>query len=67
MAFPQDAVLNERWSEDQSAVTPDRPSGRIGPFLRLESGACAVIPCLRGSGKQAAYDAEITRPSCEEN
>jgi len=30
MALPHDALLNARWSEDQSAATPLNPVGRCG-------------------------------------
>ncbi len=33
MAFPQETFLNARWSEDQSAAMPCRPSGRAGAVV----------------------------------
>jgi hypothetical protein len=40
MTFPQDAPLKERWSEDQSAITPLQPGWRTAWLER--SGTVSI-------------------------
>src|SRR5512132_3642467 len=42
IALPQGTFLNARWSEDQSATMPSKPSGRGRAFPVLVSAGCAI-------------------------
>src|SRR5579863_5343437 len=42
MTFPQEAVLNARWSEDQSAEKPSHPVGRVTVSLGMVSAGFAI-------------------------
>src|SRR5918997_6642717 len=47
MAFPQDALLNARWSEDQSARTPRPPAaGRVAASLTCPGAVSGMEPIL---------------------
>src|SRR2546425_11243168 len=44
MALPQETFLNARWSEDQSAVMPCHPAGRVRPspvFVSADFAICS--------------------------
>jgi hypothetical protein len=45
MTFPQDAVLNARWSEAQSATKPAWPPGRVKPSPVVVSKGFAIGSC----------------------
>ena len=49
IAFPQETLLNARWSEAQSAATPRRPSAVDASPRGL---GCGLPPCGRSSGQQ---------------
>jgi hypothetical protein len=42
IALPQGTFLNARWSEDQSATIPSKPSGRGRASPVLVSAGCAI-------------------------
>src|SRR5713101_2802299 len=42
MALPQGTFLNARWSEDQSATMPCRPSGSAGVSTGVVGTACVM-------------------------
>src|SRR5207302_1759193 len=42
IALPQGTFLNARWSEDQSATMPSKPSGRGRAFPGPTSAGCAI-------------------------
>src|SRR3990172_10014128 len=49
IALPQGTFLNARWSEDQSATIPCRPSGRVrddAPVFASADGAIFSKSCL---------------------